>query len=107
MAQANGLLQAACRAYSNLSVLYSTVDPGRAIETCRGGLELAKQIGDPAFQSRLYANLAVAYCALTNRCDDDGVAAAQAAIALDRQLGGARPPCGAADRARADLPVSR
>jgi adenylate cyclase len=87
VAQAHGLLQAACRGYANLSVLYSTVDPGRAIETCGRGLELAKQIGDPAFQSRLYANLAVAYCALTNRCDGDGVAAAQAAIDLDRQLG--------------------
>ena len=87
VAQTHGLLQAACRGYANLSVLYSTVDPGRAIETCGRGLELAKQIGDPAFQSRLYANLAVAYCALTNRCDGDGVAAAQAAIELDRQLG--------------------
>jgi adenylate cyclase len=87
VAQTYGLLQAACRGYANLSVLYSTLDPGRAIETCGRGLELAKQIGDPAFQSRLYANLAVAYCALTNRCDGDGVAAAQAAIELDRQLG--------------------
>jgi adenylate cyclase len=87
VAEAHGLLQVACRGYANLGVLYSTVDPGRAIETSRSGLELAKRIGDPAFQSRLYANLAVAYCALTNRCDDDGVAAAQAAIDLDRQLG--------------------
>jgi adenylate cyclase len=87
VAQTHGLLQAACRGYANLSVLYSTVDPGQAIGTCRQGLDLAKQIGDPAFQSRLYANLAVAYCALTNRCDGDGVAAAQAAIELDRQLG--------------------
>jgi adenylate cyclase len=87
VAQAHGLLQVACRGYANLSVLYSGVDPARAIETCRSGLELAKRIGDPAFQSRLYANLAVAYCALTNRCSEDGVAAAQAAIELDRQLG--------------------
>jgi adenylate cyclase len=86
-AEAHGLLQVACRGYANLSVLYSTVDPGRAVETCQRGLDLAKRIGDPAFQSRLYANLAVAYCALTNRCDGDGVAAAQAAIELDRQLG--------------------
>jgi adenylate cyclase len=87
VAEAHGLLQVACRGYANLSVLYSTVDPGQAVETCQRGLELAKRIGDPAFQSRLYANLAVAYCALTNRCDGDGVAAAQAAIELDRQLG--------------------
>ena len=87
VAEAHGLLQAACRGYANLSVLYSGVNPARAIETCRNGLDLATRIGDPAFQSRLYANLAVAYCALTNRCDDDGVAAAEAAIRLDRQLG--------------------
>lgn len=38
-------------------------------------------------QSRLYANLAVAYCALTDRCEADGIAAAQAAVELDRRLG--------------------
>jgi len=87
IARAHDLLQVVCRGYANLGVLYSTLDPGRAIETCRSGLEIAKKIGDLGFQSRLYANLAVAYCALTNRCEDDGVAAAQAAIELDRQLG--------------------
>jgi adenylate cyclase len=87
IARAHDLLQVVCRGYANLGVLYSTLDPGRAIETCRSGLEIAKRIGDLGFQSRLYANLAVAYCALTSRCDDDGVAAAQAAIELDRQLG--------------------
>lgn len=85
--EAHGLLQAACRGYANLGVLYSTLDPGRAIETCRNGLEVAKKIGDLGFQSRLYANLAVAYCALTNRCEEQGIGAAQAAIQLDRQLG--------------------
>ena len=82
-----GLLQAACRGYANLGVLYATLDPGRAIETCKTGLETAKRIGDPRFQSRLYANLAVAYCALTNQCDIEGMRAAEAAIELDRQLG--------------------
>ena len=72
---------------ANLSVLYSTLDPGRAIETCPTGLEMAKKIGDLGFQSRLYANLAVAYCALTNRCDEQGIGAAHAAIDLDRRLG--------------------
>src|SRR6266508_1785584 len=83
----NGLLQAACRGLANLSVLYSTLDPARAIETCLAGLETAKKIGDLGFQSRLYANLAVAYCALTNRCDEQGVGVAHAAIDLDRRLG--------------------
>src|SRR6202008_1699922 len=63
------------------------LDPARAIETCAAGLEMAKKIGDLGFQSRLYANLAVAYCALTNRCDEQGIGAAHAAIDLDRRLG--------------------
>jgi adenylate cyclase len=87
IARAHDLLQVACRGYANLGVLYSTLNPARSIETCQSGLDIAKRIGDLGFQSRLYANLAVAYCALTNRCDDDGIAAAQAAIELDRQLG--------------------
>jgi predicted ATPase len=87
LAREHGLLQAACRGLANLSVLYSTLDPARAIETCTAGLEMAKKIGDLAFQSRLYTNLAVAYCALTNRCDEQGVGAAHAAIDLDRRLG--------------------
>src|SRR6185369_7996357 len=82
LARENELLQAACRGLANLSVLYSTLDPARAIETCAAGLEMAKKIGDLGFQSRLYANLAVAYCALTNRCDEQGVGAANAALAL-------------------------
>lgn len=86
-AEAEGLLSVVCRGYANLGVLYSTLDPARAIETCRRGLEVAKRIGDLGFQSRLYANLAVAYCALTNQCDVEGIAAAQSAIDLDRRLG--------------------
>jgi adenylate cyclase len=87
VAQAAGLLQAACRSYANLGVLYSEIDPSRAIETCRNGLEVAKKIGDLGLQSRLYANLAVAYCTFTNRCDEEGIGAAQAAVELDRRLG--------------------
>lgn len=87
VAQAAGLQQAACRSYANLGVLYATLDPGRAVQTCQIGLDTAKKIGDLAFQSRLYANLAVAFCALTQRCDDEGLQAAQSAIDLDRQLG--------------------
>ena len=87
VAQEAGLLQAACRSYANLGVLYATLDPGRAVTTCQTGLATARKIGDLGFQSRLYANLAVAYCALTQRCDDEGMQAAQSAIDLDRQLG--------------------
>ena len=87
LAEARDLLQAACRGYTNLGVLYSSLDPQRSIETCLRGLETAKKVGDLGFQSRLYANLAVAYCALTDRCEAEGVEAAQAAIDLDRRLG--------------------
>jgi adenylate cyclase len=87
LAEARDLLQAACRGYTNLGVLYSSLDPRRSIETCLRGLETAKKVGDLAFQSRLYANLAVAYCALTDRCEAEGIEAAQTAIDLDRRLG--------------------
>ena len=87
VAEEHGMLQAACRGYANLGVLYASLNPGRAIDTCRHGLETATRIGDLGFQSRLYANLAVAYCALTNQCDIEGLRAAEAAIELDRRLG--------------------
>ena len=87
LAEARDLLQEACRGYTNLGVLYSSLDPPRSIETCLRGLEMAKKVGDLGFQSRLYANLAVAYCALTDRCEAEGIEAANAAIALDRRLG--------------------
>ena len=86
-AEAHDLLQAACRGYTNLGVLYSALDPQRAIDTSIRGLETAKRIGDLALQSRLQTNLAVAYCALTDRCEDEGMVAAQAAVEIDRQLG--------------------
>jgi adenylate cyclase len=87
LAESHDLLPAACRGYTNLGVLYSSLNPSRSIETCRRGLEIAKKVGDLGFQSRLYANLAVAYCALTDRCEAEGVEAAQLAIDLDRRLG--------------------
>ncbi len=87
LAEQHDLLQATCRGYTNLGVLYSSLNPQRSIETCLRGLESAKKVGDLGFQSRLYANLAVAYCALTDRCEAEGMAAAQMAIDLDRSLG--------------------
>ncbi|PRH89571.1 adenylate/guanylate cyclase domain-containing protein [Labrys okinawensis] len=87
LAEDHHLLQAACRGYTNLGVLYSTLDPERSIATCLRGLETAKKVGDLGFQSRIYANLAVAYCALTDRCEAEGVKAAQMAVDLDRRLG--------------------
>ncbi len=86
-AQDLGLLDVACRAYANLGVLYSSVEPKRAIDVSLTGLELASKIGAASLQSYIYANLATAYCALTERCDTEGLEAANAAAALDRELG--------------------
>ena len=86
VAEAAGLPGAACRGYTNLSVLYTTINPARAIEVCRRGLEVARRIGDLGFQARLLANLAVACCTFTDRCSDEGVPAAEKAIEIDRAL---------------------
>ncbi len=86
-AQDLGLLDVACRAYANLGVLYSTLEPKRAIEVSLTGLEIASKIGAASLQSYIYANLATAYCALTDRCETEGLQAAEAAATLDRELG--------------------
>jgi adenylate cyclase len=85
-AEEAGLLGAACRGYANLGVLYSIIDPARAMEVCQRGLDVARRIGDLGFQARLLANLAVASCTFTNRCAVEGVPAAERAIEIDRQL---------------------
>jgi adenylate cyclase len=82
-----GLLEVACRAYANLGVLYSSIEPKRAIDVSLTGLDLASKIGAASLQSYIYANLAAAYCALTDQCETEGLQAAQAAAALDRELG--------------------
>jgi adenylate cyclase len=86
-AREQGLLDVACRAYANLGVLYSSVAPKRAIDVSLTGLELASRIGAATLQSYLYANLAAAYCALTDKCETEGRQAAKAAVSLDRELG--------------------
>jgi adenylate cyclase len=87
VARGAGLPQVECRALANLGVLYSSRDPQRAIDACERGLETAQRIGDLGLQSRLSANLAVAYCTLTNRCDERGLTAAHEAIRIDRSTG--------------------
>lgn len=87
VSQDSELPQAACRAYTNLGVLYCMFDTARAIQVCLEGLQLARKIGDLGFQSRLYANLAGAYCNFTGQCEDQGIAPAEKSIELDRQLG--------------------
>jgi len=86
-AQELGLLDVACRAYANLGVIYGSVEPKRAIDVSLTGLEIASKIGAASLQSYIYANLATAYCALTERCDTEGLEAANAAAAIDRELG--------------------
>jgi adenylate cyclase len=86
VAEAVGLQSVVCRAYTNLGVLYTVVDPARAIAVCRRGLEVATRIGDLGFQARLYTNLAVACCMFTERCGEEGVPAAEKAIEIDRGL---------------------
>ena len=51
------------------------------------GLEIASRIGAASLQSYVYANLAAAYCSLTERCETEGLEAAQASAELDRRLG--------------------
>lgn len=85
-AEAANLLQAACRGYTNLGVLYSFIAPAKSIDVCRRGLEVARRIGDLGMQARLLANLAVASCTFTDRCTDEGVPAAERAIEIDRAL---------------------
>lgn len=86
VAQDADLLSAVCRAYSNLGVLYTVVDPERAIAVCHRGYDIAIRIGDLSFQARLLANLAVASCTFTDRCGSEGVPAAEKAIEIDRAL---------------------
>jgi predicted ATPase/class 3 adenylate cyclase len=85
-AESANLLSAACRGYTNLGALYTVVDPTRAIDVCQRGLATARRIGDLGFQARLLANLAVASCTFTNKCDEEGVPAAEKAIEVDRAL---------------------
>jgi adenylate cyclase len=76
----------ACRAYTNLAVMYAALDPRRSAEYCREGLALAQRIGDLLQQSWLYCALAGGHCTVTGDYDA-GVAALEAAIELDTRLG--------------------
>ncbi len=76
--------------------------PGRAVRDARSAAQhrdLPARAGDraqgrrPRLSSRgCTPDLAVAYCALTNRCEDEGIEAAQTAASLDRRLGLRRSP---------------
>jgi len=85
-ALAHRLGTVACRAYTNLAVMYTTLDHERAVQYCRDGLALAQKIGDQLQQSWLYCTLAGGHCTLSGDYGE-GVKAAEAAIDLDRRLG--------------------
>ncbi|MGO4676328.1 adenylate/guanylate cyclase domain-containing protein [Bosea sp. 2YAB26] len=86
VAEAADLPGAACRGYTNLGVLYTTINPVQAMEVCRRGLEISRRIGDLGFQARLLTNLAVACCTFTDRGPTEGVPAAEKAVEIDRAL---------------------
>jgi tetratricopeptide (TPR) repeat protein len=85
-ALAHGLHAAACRAYTNLAVMYTTLDPARSERCCHDGLGLAEKIGDRLQQAWLYCVLAGGHCTLAGDYDE-GVRAAEAAVDLDERLG--------------------
>ena len=85
-ALAHQLGAVACRAYTNLAVMYSTLDHARSAEYSREGLALAQKIGDQLQQAWLYCALAGGHCTLAGDYDN-GIRAAQAAVDLDRRLG--------------------
>jgi adenylate cyclase len=86
VAVAHQLGVVACRAYTNLAVMYATIDHARSLEYCRDGLALARKIGDQLQQSWLYCTLAGGHCTLAGDYDE-GVRAAEAAVEIDERLG--------------------
>jgi adenylate cyclase len=76
----------ACRAYTNLAVMFSTIDPARSADYCRAGIALCERIGDALQKSWLYCALAGGHCTIAGDYDE-GVEAARAAVELDERLG--------------------
>ena len=85
-ALAHNLGAVACRAYSNLAVMYAALDHVRSAEYCREGLALAQKIGDQLQQAWLFCTLAGGHCTVAGDYDE-GVKAAEAAVEVDRRLG--------------------
>jgi predicted ATPase/class 3 adenylate cyclase len=85
-ALAHQLGTAACRAYTNLAVMYASLDHERSEQYCREGLALAEKIGDRLQQAWLCCVLAGGHCTISGDYDE-GVRAAEAAVELDERLG--------------------
>ncbi|HEV8472799.1 MAG TPA: adenylate/guanylate cyclase domain-containing protein [Methylomirabilota bacterium] len=76
----------ACRAYTNLAVMYASLDHHRSERYCRDGVALAEKIGDRLQQAWLHCVLAGGHCTIAGDYDE-GVRAAEAAVELDERLG--------------------
>lgn len=86
LAQSEQLYGASCRAYTNLAMVYSTVNPERAMTYTLRGLALAWEIGDLTYESWLLSSRAATACQLGVDWEA-GLEAAQRAIEIDRTLG--------------------
>jgi class 3 adenylate cyclase/tetratricopeptide (TPR) repeat protein len=85
-ALAHQLGAAACRAYTNLAVMYASLDHHRSEQYCREGLALATRIGDRMQEAWLHCVLAGGHCTIAGDYDE-GLRAAEAAVELDERLG--------------------
>jgi tetratricopeptide (TPR) repeat protein len=85
-ALAHQLGTVACRAYTNLAVMYASLDHHRSERYCRDGVALAEKIGDRLQQAWLHCVLAGGHCTIAGDYDE-GVRAAEAAVELDERLG--------------------
>ena len=85
-ALAHQLGAVACRAYSNLAVMYAAIDHERSGEYCREGLALAQKIGDQLQQAWLFCTLAGGHCTVAGDYDE-GDQGGEAAVEVDRRLG--------------------
>jgi adenylate cyclase len=85
-ALAHQLGTVACRAYTNLAVMYASLDHRRSEQYCREGLALAEKVDDRLQQAWLECVLAGGHCTISGDYDE-GLRAAGAAVALDEQLG--------------------
>ena len=87
VAEAAGLPGAACRGYTNLGVLYTTIDPARAIEVCRRGLEVSRAASAIWASRRVFSPIWRSPAAPSpTAAPPKGVPAAEKAIEIDRAL---------------------
>jgi tetratricopeptide (TPR) repeat protein len=81
----NGLMEAALRAYNNLSVALPTEESGRGQENLEEGYELAKKIGHIQLQSFMGTNIAWYYFGMGDL--KKALSLVEESVALDRKSG--------------------